>query len=511
MKTARSRNKVKMGPVIVLLGLILTVVFFGIQHLKNTGKLDGIATESKNKVKAKKGIKTINIAVVSWGGYAGGQYFNNGFAENSDSRFSKDYDLDVNFILENDPVKSMEMWKKDEIQIHWATADAFSTIYQDIAQYDPKIIFQSDWSRGGDAIVSTRLVKNVADLKGRKVAVALRTPSQSLLIKTLEANNMSINDINVVEAMSAVEAAQMFKDGEVEAAVVWSPDDQVCISEVNGAKILTSTKEATNIIADVFFVKGAWAEANPELVKKLVEGWMIGNAEINSSEDAKKSAIGILAKGLDQNDGDCEKALDNVRLTTFEDNKNFFGMNSDYKGIKGENIYRNMGKTYSSLKYAPTNIPDWKDITSRDALRDIDLSGSIHKAEPVFTFASEASDVKAEAFATKNVTINFASGSSSLDAISQQALDTQVVNILQTFGGVKVRVEGNTDNVGNPTQNKILSKSRAQAVVNYLVQTYGFDKNKFVVIGNGSDNPISDNSSSSGQAANRRTEIKFIK
>ena len=511
MKPARSRNKIKMGPVIFLLGLILAGAFFGIQHMKNTGKLDGITADSNKKIKAKKGVKTVNIAVVSWGGYAGGQLFNKGFDQNSDSRFTKDYGLDVNFVLENDPVKSMEMWKKDDIQVHWCTADAFSTIYADIAQYDPKIIFQSDWSRGGDAIVSTRVVKNVADLKGRKVAVALKTPSQSLLIKTLEANNMSINDIKIVEAPSAVEAAQMFKDGLVEAAVVWSPDDQICVNEVNGAKILTSTKDATNIIADVFFVKGAWAEANPEIIKKLVEGWMIGNAEINSSEESKKEAIEVLAKGLNQNDDDCEKAINNVRLATFEDNKNFFGINSGYKGIKGENIYRNMGRTYSALKYAPTNIPDWKDITNRDALRDIDLSGSIHKAEPVFTFAAEASDINTEAFATKNVTINFTSGSANLDAVSQQALDTQVVNILQTFGSVKVRVEGNTDNVGNPGLNKTLSKGRAQAVVNYLVQTYGFDKNKFIVIGNGSDNPIADNSSASGQAENRRTEIKFIK
>jgi len=322
---------------------------------------------------------------------------------------------------------------------------------------------------------------------------------------------MNINDINIVEAPSAIDAAQMFKDGTVEAAVVWSPDDEICINEVNGSKILTSTKDATNIIADVFFVKGAWAEANPELIKKLVEGWMIGNAEINTSAEAKTKAIKILSKGLDQNESDCEKAINNVRLTTFEDNNNFFGLTSAYKGITGEDIYKSMGKIYSNLKYAPSNLPKWSDIISRDNFRDLDLSGSIHKAEPVFTFAAKATDTKAETFASKDVTINFASGSFTLDDNAKYTIDQDVVNILQTFGAVKVRVEGNTDNIGAIGTNISLSKGRAQAVVNYLVQTYGFDKNKFVVVGNGPNNPVADNSTPDGQTANRRTEIKFIK
>jgi len=511
MKPARMKNRVKMGPVVFMLGLILAAAFFGIQHLKSTGKFDKIAADAKKSAKVKKGDKAINVAVVTWGGYAGGQYFNNGFKDSDSSRFTKDYGLDVNFVLENDMAKSLEMWKKDEIQVHWATADAFSTLLEDLKDYDPKIIFQSDWSRGGDAIVANRTVKSVADLKGRKVAVAFKTPSQSLLIKTLEANNMTINDINVVEAPSAVEAAQMFKDGTVEAAVVWSPDDEICINEVNGAKVLTSTKDATNIIADVFFVKGAWAEANPELIKKLVEGWMTGNAEINTSAEAKTKAIKILSKGLDQNESDCEKAIQNVRLATFEDNKNFFGLTSGYKGIGGEDIYKSMGKIYGALKYAPSNLPKWSDVVSRDHFRDMNLTGSIHKAEPVFTFAAKATDTKAEAFASKDVTINFASGSVELTDDAKYTLDQDVVNILQTFGAVKVRVEGNTDNVGAIGTNISISKGRAQAVVNYLVQTYGFDKNKFVVVGNGPNNPVADNNSSEGQAANRRTEIKFIK
>lgn len=515
MKRAKQRNKLKMGPVILLIVLALVGAYFGINTLKNSGALDGLAKSVEQKDRVKKGVKTIRVGVCTWGGYAGGQYFNGGFAfDKKVSRFYDEYGIEVEFILEDDPTKSLEAWKNDDLDLHWYTADAFPTIYADIAQYDPKIVFQSDWSRGGDAIVGSAKVKNVADLKGKKVAVATKTPSQSLLIKTLEANNMTMADIVVVECATAIEASEKFQDKEVDAAVVWSPDDETCLAEVNGSKVITSTKDATHIIADVFFAKGVWVEKNAETLQKLIKGWMIGNAEL-STEANKDKAVKILATGLNSNDEFCKRSINNVRLATYGDNLNFFGLNADYKGITGEDIYKNMGKIYTKMGLAPDNLPKWKDVVYRDGLRDLGLTGSADKAEPALSFAtdtkSEKVDVKKEAFATKNVTINFASGASELNDDSKITIDEDVVNIIQTFGGVKVRIEGNTDNVGNPEGNKILSRKRAQAVATYLANTYNIDASKFVVVGNGPNNPVADNSTPDGQAQNRRTEIKFIK
>ena len=53
----------------------------------------------------------VKVGVVTWGGYAGGQYFNEGFKANSRSRFVQDYGFPVEFkILDAVPV-SREAWK----------------------------------------------------------------------------------------------------------------------------------------------------------------------------------------------------------------------------------------------------------------------------------------------------------------------------------------------------------------------------------------------------------------
>jgi len=81
--------------------------------------------------------------------------------------------------------------------------------------------------------------------------------------------------------------AEYFKAGRVDAAVVWSPDDEDLVQNVPGSSILRNTKSASHIIADGFFVKEEYLTQNREMLKKLVEGWLIGAVEINSSPEAK--------------------------------------------------------------------------------------------------------------------------------------------------------------------------------------------------------------------------------
>ncbi|NJO87743.1 MAG: hypothetical protein HC831_01375 [Chloroflexia bacterium] len=71
--------------------------------------------------------QTIKIGVVTWGGYAGGQYFNEGFKANKNSRFYKDYGFTVEFKVMDEFNPSRAAWKADEVDLLWATIDAFTT------------------------------------------------------------------------------------------------------------------------------------------------------------------------------------------------------------------------------------------------------------------------------------------------------------------------------------------------------------------------------------------------
>jgi len=78
------------------------------------------------------------------------------------------------------------------------------------------------------------------------------------------------------------------------------------------------------------------------------------------------------------------------------------------------------------------------------------------------------------------------------------------------FQNAYLRVEGNTDSVGKRPANRALSEKRAQAVVDYLVGRFRFDRARFVAVGNGPDRPVADNKTAEGREWNRRTDFRIV-
>ncbi|MBP7463703.1 MAG: OmpA family protein [Bacteroidales bacterium] len=75
---------------------------------------------------------------------------------------------------------------------------------------------------------------------------------------------------------------------------------------------------------------------------------------------------------------------------------------------------------------------------------------------------------------------------------------------------LKVELSGHTDNIGNATDNQVLSEKRARAVKDFLVNE-GCPDSLFTVVGYGMTQPVADNSTDEGRALNRRVELRFIK
>ncbi len=455
---------------------------------------------------------TIKVGVVTWGGYAGGQYFNEGFDANTNSRFYKDYGFKVEFKILDDFEASLAAWKKGEVDLLWTTADAFPTEATALKDYEPQIVFQADWSRGGDAIVARRGISKVSDLKGKKIAVAELTPSHSFLIWLLEAGGLSTDDVQIVKQANAIDAAQVFNSQQVDAAVVWSPRNEECIQKVPGARVLESTKSASNIIADVFVAKKSWVNNNKEKLQQLYEGWMKGAAEINSNASNKAKAAKILTAAFDGTTQEMNlKSINNVRLCTHGDNLNFFGLNTEYKGVNGEALYNRMSQVYQKLGYAEKNTPSWKLVSNAVALKNTTLEGASNAAEGQKLFSVATEDMKTkDALATKRISINFRSGEFLLDENAKYIVDKEMVDIAKAFSNARIRVEGNTDNVGNPVTNRALSLKRAQSVVNYLISTYNMTRNRFIIVGNGADKPVAENTNEDGKAKNRRTDFEIV-
>ncbi len=101
--------------------------------------------------------------------------------------------------------------------------------------------------------------------------------------------------------------------------------------------------------------------------------------------------------------------------------------------------------------------------------------------------------------------INFDTNKATIKPESQTTVE-QIAVLLKDNPDLKVSVEGHTDNTGTPSNNKILSQQRADAVKAAVIKQ-GISASRMTTTGWGQDKPVADNRTEEGRAKNRRVEI----
>jgi outer membrane protein OmpA-like peptidoglycan-associated protein len=77
---------------------------------------------------------------------------------------------------------------------------------------------------------------------------------------------------------------------------------------------------------------------------------------------------------------------------------------------------------------------------------------------------------------------------------------------LKKYDDTNILVEGHTDNTGDDAHNEKLSDQRAEAVEKYLA-SQGVSESRITTKGYGESQPVADNNTETGRAANRRVQV----
>lgn len=104
--------------------------------------------------------------------------------------------------------------------------------------------------------------------------------------------------------------------------------------------------------------------------------------------------------------------------------------------------------------------------------------------------------------------INFKFNSAELLAESYTVL-RQIFEVLQKNTGMKIRIEGHTDDRGSDEYNRKLSLQRAEAVRQFFIRS-GIEANRLQAEGKGELQPVADNESELGRSLNRRVEMHLV-
>lgn len=120
-------------------------------------------------------------------------------------------------------------------------------------------------------------------------------------------------------------------------------------------------------------------------------------------------------------------------------------------------------------------------------------------------------DLRSKLIADGRVSTNgilFDSGSANIQPQSMGII-RQISQVLQQESNMNLNIVGHTDADGDDSFNMELSRKRAEAVKNALVNVYNIDSGRLQSQGMGESEPVGDNNTADGKAQNRRVE--FIK
>ena len=126
-----------------------------------------------------------------------------------------------------------------------------------------------------------------------------------------------------------------------------------------------------------------------------------------------------------------------------------------------------------------------------------------------FKVAEGGVDLRRQLLSEGKISTNgilFNSGSSKIKKQSYGIIK-QISQVLQQDNTIKLKIVGHTDADGDESNNLTLSKSRAAAVKNALIEIYKIDESRLNTNGKGESEAIADNKTSAGKAENRRVEF----
>jgi outer membrane protein OmpA-like peptidoglycan-associated protein len=460
--------------------------------------------------------RAVNVALSQWPGHLALVVGNGGLTTQPGSAAAAaGLDLTITFI-EDAPSKNKALID-GKVDAVWETVDELpiSLSAFKAAGVDARAFIQLDWSRGGDACVASREVEKVEDVIGRKAAVLLFSPDHTVLEFMLTNSRLTPAEVAQVRKDTSYSpddftyARKLFTDKKIDVACLWEPDVTLALASRPGAHRLFSTADATELVADTLVTKKQFLDGSSELAGKLARVWFAGVKQAEAERPAAAKLISkVCSRFRDELGYEATlAALGWVKWTDLGDNVRMFGLDGQPPAFdrvynQADGIWINYPQAEIKERFAPAVVRD-----DRVVRRLWEAAG---RPVPKRTGAFEPTvAATGQPLFTKPVTINFHSDQDVLTAEMMAALNEHVVPQIHMAAGMYIRVEGNTDSLGDPTWNQGLSERRAQAIVDYLV-TRGIDGDRLVARGNGSARPVASNKTIEGRARNRRTDILFI-
>ena len=293
----------------------------------------------------------IEVPYILWGGDVA-TFLANGDLKTQPGSIFKESGLDVQLVNGDDFVGQVKNYMQGKSPFLRGTMHMMglaSEVIGSDAKTKPVIIMQLSWS-AGDHIVGRKTIKNLNDLKDKKIACQQGGPHVGLLYDSLGAAGLTKANVTIVwtkDITGPGGPAEVFrKDPTIDACCVITPD-MIGLSTgltevgngaegtVEGAHVVNSTAQMSRSIADVYAVRRDWYDANKEWVKKFVAGQLKATEKLVAMRrgflETKK-----LSKEYEQILSVSQKIFGKETIPTLEEDAHGLLLDCSFVGLNGQ-------------------------------------------------------------------------------------------------------------------------------------------------------------------------------
>lgn len=197
-------------------------------------------------------------------------------------------------------------------------------------------ILINDYSNGNDMIVGKPGIESVKDLKGKKIGLEEGFVTHLLLLKALEMNGMSPDDVTIVNTPTN-ETPQVLASGAVDAIAAWQPSSGQALKVVSGSKPIFTSKDTPGLIYDNIYVSPESLEKRRDDWKKVIKVWY-RIVDFIKDEENLDEVLEILSSRVSVTPDEYEPFLDGTYILTGEEVKPIWEKAAGLGSVYGSSI-----------------------------------------------------------------------------------------------------------------------------------------------------------------------------
>jgi NitT/TauT family transport system substrate-binding protein len=227
-----------------------------------------------------------------------------------------------------DYAKSVQALKDGQVEANFQALSDTVKMLDDNSNLDPVIVLTTDASNGGDAIIVKKEIKQISDLKNKKIATEKGEVDHFMLLLALKNAGMSEADIQL-QSLDPRAAVAAFVEGQVDAVVLYLPYTKEALKRA-GSKVLLSSKDFPQAIPSHLVVDRKLIEERRSDVQALVNTWF---ATLNFVRQNPENSYKIMADYLGVSVSEFKNYESEIKFFSVEENLKAFNSGSDLTSL----------------------------------------------------------------------------------------------------------------------------------------------------------------------------------